>query len=126
MERLETAQARLDELTAMLTETETEIAELEAARDEKQGEIDAKLVDVEAQRGPAVEGLPTDLLALYDKLRAAKAGIGAAELRQRRCNGCQLGIDAAELASIKAKPADTVVRCEECSRILVRTSESGL
>jgi uncharacterized protein len=126
MERLETAQARLDELTAMLTDTETEIAELEAARDEKQGEIDAKLVDVEAQRGPAVEGLPTDLLALYDKLRAAKAGIGAAELRQRRCNGCQLGIDAAELASIKAKPADTVVRCEECSRILVRTSESGL
>nr|WP_253945288.1 C4-type zinc ribbon domain-containing protein [Nocardioides sp. zg-DK7169] len=126
MERLETAQARLDELTGMLTETEAEIAELETAREEKQSDIDAKLVDVEAQRGPSVEGMPSDLLALYDKLRAAKNGIGAAELRQRRCNGCQLGIDAAELASIKATPADTVVRCEECSRILVRTAESGL
>ena len=38
----------------------------------------------------------------------------------------QLGIDAAELATIKAAPADEVVRCEECSRILVRTAESGL
>ena len=27
---------------------------------------------------------------------------------------------------IKAAPADEVLRCEECRRILVRTAESGL
>ena len=45
---------------------------------------------------------------------------------QRRCTGCQLGIDNAELAVIAASPSDLVIRCEECSRILVRTPESGL
>jgi predicted nucleic acid-binding Zn-ribbon protein len=70
--------------------------------------------------------VPDDLLALYDKLRAQKGGVGAAELRQRRCTGCQLNIDNAELAVISAAPDDQVIRCEECQRILVRTPESGL
>lgn len=126
MARLEDAQRDLDTHTAQVAEADARLAELVAARDEKTAELDAQLLDVEAQRGPSVEGLPADLLGLYDKLRAQKGGIGAAELRQRRCNGCQLGIDNAELSRIKALPVDEVVRCEECSRILVRTAESGL
>lgn len=126
MARLEDAQRDLDTHTAQVAEADARLAELVTARDEKTAELDAQLLDVEAQRGPSVEGLPAGLLGLYDKLRAQKGGIGAAELRQRRCNGCQLGIDNAELSRIKALPADEVVRCEECSRILVRTAESGL
>ncbi|MGZ4446405.1 MAG: zinc ribbon domain-containing protein, partial [Nocardioides sp.] len=102
------------------------LAELTAARDQKTAEIDVRLDAVVAERGPAAEGLPDDLVALYDRLRAQKGGVAVAELRQRRCNGCQLTIDNAELAVIKAAPSDLVVRCEECSRILVRTAESGL
>ena len=52
--------------------------------------------------------------------------MGAAELRARQCSGCQLGLDASELSQIKSSPADQVIRCEECQRILVRTPESGL
>lgn len=126
MARLEDAQRDLDTLVAQVAEADARLAELSAARDEKGAALDAQLLDVEAQRGPSVEGLPADLLALYDKLRVQKGGIGAAELRQRRCTGCQLGIDNAELSRIKALPVDEVVRCEECSRILVRTAESGL
>jgi hypothetical protein len=37
-----------------------------------------------------------------------------------------LDLDHAELATIRAAADDDVIRCEECSRILVRTSESGL
>ncbi len=126
MEQLEQAQAALGELEQRVAATDERLAELAVLRDEKTAVIDAELAEIEAARGPAVEGLPDDLLALYEKLRAAKGGIGAAELRQRRCNGCQLGIDNAEIGVIRAAPADLVVRCEECSRILVRTSESGL
>ncbi|HYF74437.1 MAG TPA: C4-type zinc ribbon domain-containing protein [Nocardioides sp.] len=126
MARLEDAQRDLDELVARVTEADRRLAELAAARDERFAVIDTELASLEAERAPAVEGLPADLLALYDRLRAQKGGIGAAELRQRRCTGCQLGIDNAELAVIKAAPADDVIRCEECQRILVRTPESGL
>lgn len=126
MARLEDAERALRELRERVAAIDVRLAELLTARDEKSAAIDAQLLDVEAERGPSVEAVPADLLALYDKLRTAKGGVGAAELRQRRCTGCQLGIDHAELAVIKAKPRDEVVRCEECSRILVRTTESGL
>lgn len=126
MATLEDAQRDLDALEAQVREADERLTELAAARDEKTAGIDAQLVDLEAQRGPAVEGLPVDLLTLYDRLRAQKDGVGAAELRARRCAGCQLTVDNAELAVIRAKPDDEVVRCEECQRILVRTDESGL
>jgi predicted nucleic acid-binding Zn-ribbon protein len=65
-------------------------------------------------------------MALYDRLRNSKGGVGAAALRARECGGCRLSLDNAELAVIRKAPSDEVIRCEECQRILVRTSESGL
>jgi uncharacterized protein len=126
MEQLEQAQAALDELVQRVAATDERLAELAVVRATKSAEIEAELAEIEAERTPAAAGLPDDLLALYEKLRASKDGVGAAEIRQRRCNGCQLGIDNAEIAVIRAAPADLVVRCEECQRILVRTAESGL
>jgi predicted nucleic acid-binding Zn-ribbon protein len=126
MARLEDAQRDLDELTARVTQADQRLAELAGARDEKLRAIDADLASIEAERGPAVEGLPEDLLALYDRLRTQKGGVGAAELRARQCGGCRLTLDQAELSRIRGLPTDEVVRCEECQRILVRTAESGL
>ena len=54
------------------------------------------------------------------------APVTAALLRAKSCGGCMLDIDNAELATIRAAADDDVIRCEECSRILVRTSESGI
>ena len=126
MERLEDAQRTLDELTGQVAEADARLARLNAAREARQAEIDASLAEVAAERAPAVDGMPADLLALYERLRAQKDGVGAAILRARRCGGCQLTIDNAEIAVIRAAPSDEVVRCEECQRILVRTDESGL
>jgi len=126
MERLEAAQGMLDSLNTQVGEVEGRIAEHVAERDARFAEIDAQLVDVEAQRGPSVEGLPEDLLALYEKLRTSKGGVGAAGLAQRRCSGCQLGLDASEIERFRKAADDDVLRCEECSRILVRTAEAGI
>ena len=50
---------------------------------------------------------------------------------QPRCvaasaSGCRLTLNASDLGIIAKAPADEVMRCEECNRILVRTGESGL
>ncbi|GAA2143628.1 hypothetical protein GCM10009844_16210 [Nocardioides koreensis] len=126
MARVEDAQRELDSLTAQVGAADERLATLATARDEKLAEIDAELSKVIAERAAAAEGMPEDLMALYEKLRTQKGGVGAAALHQRRCTGCQLGIDTAELAVIKRAPSNEVIRCEECSRILVRTPESGL
>lgn len=126
MEQLEDAQGTLSRLSEELSAIDRRLADSGDARDEKQRAIDGELHAAAAARGPAVTELPDDLLALYDKLRQSKAGVGAALLRARECGGCRLTLDHAEISSIRTAPADQVVRCEECQRILVRTEESGL
>ena len=126
MERLETAQEQLAARTAELAALTEETARLTAVRDERAGELDAQLAETVAERKLTVDGLPEDLLALYERLREQKGGVGAAALRAKQCGGCRLTLDASILGEITRRPADDVVRCEECSRILVRTGESGL
>ncbi|KAA1417149.1 hypothetical protein F0U44_16510 [Nocardioides humilatus] len=126
MEDLEAAQTELTAMQTDLAETDERLAEVTAARDEKYADIDAELARVAGDRVPVVADVPAELLGLYDKLRASKAGVAASELRARQCGGCMISLDPAELAVIRAKADDEVVRCQECQRILVRTSESGL
>lgn len=126
MERLETAQGTLEERMAELGRIDEEAASLEAARDQKAGDLNGQLESVADERKVTASGVPGDLMALYEKLREQKGGVGAAALRAKQCGGCRLSLDAAVLGEIARRPTDDVVRCEECSRILVRTGESGL
>jgi len=126
MERQEGADTRVRELAAELAAVAEERSSAEASRDE----VFAELADAEAkrtaQRAELAAGLPADLLALYDKVRQAGGGVGAAMLRQRRCEGCRLDLAGSELSAVRTAKPDDVLRCDNCRRILIRTDESGL
>jgi uncharacterized protein len=126
MERAETAEAEVARLTAERSAVASEIDEVAATRDVALADLDAEAKQVGAPRADIVAGVGEDLVALYEKIRASSGGLGAAALRQRRCGGCQLELNNVDMSRIKAAPEDEVLRCEECRRILVRTSESGL
>jgi predicted nucleic acid-binding Zn-ribbon protein len=101
------------------------VADIIERRDTAVADIDAGEGGRRRAREEATKGLPTELLAAYDKRRASQ-GVGAALLQQRRCQACRLELDRTALSELKAAPADEVVHCEECGVILVRTPESGL
>jgi predicted nucleic acid-binding Zn-ribbon protein len=126
MERLEEAQRSLDALAAELAAVEAEGADALKARDAAAAEISGREQEARAERDAVASELPSDLLALYERLRAQLGGVGVGALRQGRCGGCQLAVGSADLARMAAAPDDEVLRCEECNRILVRTAESGL
>lgn len=126
MEQLEEAQRDLDGLTAQISELDEKIATATGARDEAAAEIEEKLAESAGERKQKAEGMPEDLMTLYTRLREQKGGVGAAALRARSCGGCSLQLNSSELADIAKTPSDEVLRCEECNRILVRTSESGI
>ncbi|MEV4534728.1 C4-type zinc ribbon domain-containing protein [Asanoa sp. NPDC049518] len=126
MEQRETAQGRLDEVLGRLEATRGKRGDTEVRRDQLLAEIDADEQSRIAARGPVAAEIPEDLLGLYDKIRESSGGLGAALLTHGRCGGCRIELFGADLARIKAAPADDVVRCEECRRIMVRTQESGL
>lgn len=126
MEALESSTAAEAELAAQLTELENSVRAVIAARDEQLAKSDAEIATRTTAREAIVAELPADLITLYDRIRAKAGGLGAAELKGRRCSGCQLEATSAALNTYLAAAADDVVRCEECDRILVRSAASGV
>ncbi|HET6908790.1 MAG TPA: C4-type zinc ribbon domain-containing protein [Mycobacteriales bacterium] len=126
MERREAVQSRLDEMKTERDEQSRMLGETEQRRDATFVEIDAEVDKTSRQRSELGGAIPAELLALYEKVRGASGGVGAAALHRGRCEGCHLQLNTTDLNRLREAPPDDVVRCEECRRILVRTEESGL
>lgn len=126
MEKVEAAQARRDEAASRADTVASELTAVTERRDAALSEIGDEAAKVSQSRAGVAGGVPDDLLALYDKLRAQLGGTGAAMLRRGRCEGCHESLSTAELGEIRAAAPDEVIRHDECRRILVRTAESGL
>jgi predicted nucleic acid-binding Zn-ribbon protein len=125
MEQRETAEQALNGVKKQLADAAQRRATAESRRDQANAEITKEQEFKAAARGPLMADLPADLITLYDKIRA-DSGLGAALVRSGRCGGCRIELYGADLARVKSAPADEVVRCEECRRIMIRTAESGL
>ncbi len=126
MERRESAQERVTELTGRVSSVQSKIDDATARRDAAVETLDGDEATVTKEREVIAGAIPVDLLKLYDKLRQQQNGVGAAKLYQRTCQGCRQELSITDINEIRAAAPSTVVRCENCGRILVRTSESGL
>ncbi|WP_371674562.1 zinc ribbon domain-containing protein [Streptomyces sp. NBC_00289] len=126
MERRESAQERAAELTERVGSVQGRIDDATARRDAAFESLDGEAASVTKEREVIAAVIPADLLKLYEKLRAQQGGVGAAKLYQRSCQGCRQELAITDFNEIRSAPRDKVVRCENCGRILVRTSESGL
>lgn len=126
LEKREQAEHGADRTQASIDEVGQQLAAAEAERDEQFALLDAEAADVAAQREAVAPELPADLLALYERIRADRGGIGAAALVRRRCEGCHLEIAGNELTAFRESTPLEVLRHDDCGRILVRTAESGL
>lgn len=126
MERLEQTQTDLAAWEADLATIDEQLAQTRADLELQRSEIAAELEGLDAQRVTVAGSMPADLLEHYERIRDKKGGVGAAILRRKECQGCGLMLNAAELAALAKAPRDEVQHCDECGRILVITSESGL
>jgi predicted nucleic acid-binding Zn-ribbon protein len=126
MERRESAQERVAELTERVGSVESKIDDATSRRDAAFESLDGEAATVTKEREVIAGAIPADLLKLYEKLREQQGGVGAAKLQARTCQGCRQELSITDINEIRAAAPDTVVRCENCRRILVRTAESGL
>lgn len=125
MEAMETAEsaaaahAAASAATAAATEAQDAVQARVLA---KVAELDAELEQVRGQRAAAADGIPADLLALFETT-LAKRGAGVARLFHGTSEGSGLALAAGDLAEIKRAPADLVVFCPDSGVILVRDPE---
>lgn len=125
MEQLETEQAELDSVRTRLEELDHRVGVVASERDLAAGDIDVSVQENLDERARLVGGLPEQLLTAYERSRAQHGGIGAAALVRRACEGCRLELNAGDLGELTRSPVEEVLRCPECGRILVRTSETS-
>jgi len=120
MEQQSDAEQRLAELAAnedaVVAIKESAAAQLAVAK----GAGADEEADLTAKYDAARAGLTAEEVALYDAQRARHDGIGIAKLVGLRCDGCHLDLSRAEVDAFKALPADELVDCPQCGRVLVR------
>jgi uncharacterized protein len=120
MERREAVEAEVTRLEAARAEVQTEMDRLSAIIAEEEAVIDAELaLELEA-REALVPGIPQSMLGLYEEVRAANRGVGAARLVGPTCQACHLALPATEVDRIRHLPPDAMARCDHCGAILVR------
>lgn len=120
MEEAEPVDAQLAQLGEERADVVAEIGRLQAAIGEAEAAVDAELAMRRGERESTASGLPADLVATYERLRARLGGVGAARLVGPSCTGCHLTLPATEIDRIKREPPDALVFCDQCGRILVR------
>lgn len=125
MEQREATDTDLTKGRAGLADIEQRHLDATGRRDAALGELESIELHGNQERRTLIGGLPTELVTLYERIRA-RNGTGAALLRAGRCGACQLELDRTAIGHLRDASPDEVVRCEECGVVLVRTPESGL
>jgi len=120
MVRVEGVDSRIRELDVECKSLEAQLNELKIKKDDEISSLERSASSTIASRAELAPLIDSELLALYEKIRASGDGVGAAKLAGNQCLGCHLTMNAAELTRVKSLPDDEVVRCEECRRILIR------
>lgn len=120
LQQLEDAQSALADLTNEKNLVTLKLADTRKVFESKLHEVEQLILTEQESRKKLTQSLPTELVDLYEKIRADRGDVGAALLSRGSCQGCHLSLDATEINRIKDLPEDAIVRCEECRRILVR------
>jgi predicted nucleic acid-binding Zn-ribbon protein len=120
MVRVEALQERINALDSKISALSAEIEFMKSDKEREISELENAKQKNELDRGELATSIENELIALYEKIRSASEGVGAARLAGSQCEGCHLTLNAAELAKVKALADDEVFRCEECRCILIR------
>jgi hypothetical protein len=119
MEAMEPLEAELAGMREKRIALADDSAALTAAIAATTRQIEAEAAEVRAEREKLAPGLPADLSATYEQLRARLGGIGAARLEHGTCSGCHLSLPSTELDRIRRRAPGEAFTCDQCGRILV-------
>jgi uncharacterized protein len=120
MERREGIEAEVARLERTRAGIQAEIERLSAVIAEEEAAIDAELAVEVAAREALTPGIPESMLGLYEQVRVANRGIGAARLVGSTCQACHLALPATEVDRIRHLSPEAMARCDHCGAILVR------
>lgn len=121
IERREEANQKKGLVDAKQSEISEQLSETSQKLEAAEAEINGALEELGKTRQTQIADIPGALLADYEDRRDRLGGVGVAALVSRHCIGCDLNIEhpTVEVERMRSLPADTVVDCTQCGRIMV-------
>lgn len=105
-----------------LTQHETEFAGLKEMLQQKDGEAQTRIAELQEKRNVALHGrddlaahVPKDILARYDQVRMRRS-VGVAEVKDGICQGCRMAVRPMQYIVIQRE--EGIERCSHCQRYL--------
>jgi uncharacterized protein len=120
MEEREPVEALVGQLSAERAAVTDRLAHVESDLGAAVQELAAEEEEHAARRAELAGTVPPELIARYERLRQRLGGVGVARLVNGSCGGCHITLSATELDRLRKAPADEVLTCEQCGRVLVR------
>lgn len=120
MEEVEPVEAEILSLEGEVDALDSDAARLMARLADAESAIEGEVEREQAARMEAAAGIPASLMERYEAIRRRLGGVGAAELVGSSCGGCHLSLPAVELDRMRKAPADELLTCDNCGRILIR------
>ena len=100
------------ELKIVEGETEVKVTELQA----HQAALEKQHAEGSAKRKTLLDGIPEELLNLYDETRKRRAGIAIAQVHNNTCTVCHMRVS--PQCVINTRKGTTIEMCDSCQRIL--------
>jgi predicted nucleic acid-binding Zn-ribbon protein len=111
-------------VTAELARANAQRAEAEKSLQQGEAELDTEIANLRRLRDDIAGGLPTELLALYEKQRE-RYGIGAGLYVNGVSMATGMLLSESDADAIRHAESDDVLLCPESSCILVRPIDGG-
>jgi uncharacterized protein len=117
MERQERLAGEIKDAESHLKAAEAEGATAEKRLRERLGAVEAELGGVKGERASVARGLPANVLADYDRLLRARAGLAVVPVRKPNlCGACRMTVTPQRLQELRAQNA--LLACESCGRYI--------
>jgi len=81
---------------------------------------EAAIIDLRRQREDLAATLVAAEVASYEALRRGQSGVAITTIEHGMCGGCHMDLSVAELDAMKRRPADDIVECPNCNRLIAR------
>ena len=120
MDEMEELADTEQQITQLKQEHAQEISRLHDEVGAENSQITAQLQQLESEREQKADPLDTQLLSLYEQVRAQTGGVGAVKVVDGRPVGYDLAFSVAEIAHLRAAKPEEVITSEDEGYLLIR------
>jgi uncharacterized protein len=122
LESMEAIEGKIESELSRLATLQTEGEQIAESLQNNETEGASEIAGLEESRGKLAEGMPQEVMTVYERLRAQprSGGRGATAFEEGSCTGCRIKLPSLERSRMLAEPEDALLQCPQCRRVLIR------